>query len=261
MTTSIDIITPNFSLIAPDAKTHISAKALHEFLGVRRDFSNWLKARVEKYKFSLGIHFFRSPDLANRVSKNAGILMAVGNLDSPNLANQDSMHGGDRRSTNYILTINMAKQLAMVENNDMGLAARDYFIQCEERLHAIVENPIINLAIKLRAAGFEGRTLIGLCKTGLLPSALQPPPPVQPAPDNGIETLLTTFITELAVQSPGAKTTIRIIRDLFAAWLHSQGIETALSVQAMGKALNAINVPITKTPQGIPIVRGYTFSA
>ncbi|MCR2831326.1 antA/AntB antirepressor family protein [Acidithiobacillus ferrooxidans] len=40
-------------------------------------------------------------------------------------------HGGDRRSVEYHLTIDMAKQLAMVQNNERGRQARLYFIECD----------------------------------------------------------------------------------------------------------------------------------
>ena len=34
-----------------DGSQVVSARELHEFLGSRRDFSNWIKDRIEKYGF------------------------------------------------------------------------------------------------------------------------------------------------------------------------------------------------------------------
>lgn len=48
-------------------------------------------------------------------------------------------HGGNRRSIDYHLTLDMAKELAMVEKNDKGQQARRYFIYCEKQLHANAE--------------------------------------------------------------------------------------------------------------------------
>ena len=98
------------------------ARALHAFMHVKRDFSNWIKGRIRKFGFVEGVDFttvknLNSPDLVSE------------KLDSPNRANQ--VHGGDRKSIDYHLTLDMAKELSMVENNDMGRQARRYFIACE----------------------------------------------------------------------------------------------------------------------------------
>ena len=47
----------------------VDARELHELLGVGRDFSNWIKTRIEKYEFAEGIDFITnvcSPDLATK---------------------------------------------------------------------------------------------------------------------------------------------------------------------------------------------------
>ena len=36
----------------------------------------------------------------------------------------------------YFITLDMAKQLAMVENNEKGMQVRKYFIECEKQLNA-----------------------------------------------------------------------------------------------------------------------------
>ena len=54
-------------------------------------------------------------------------------FDPPNLANQNQ-RGGDRRSTDYHLTLETAKHIGMMERNDKGHEVRRYFIECERRL-------------------------------------------------------------------------------------------------------------------------------
>jgi phage anti-repressor protein len=88
-----------------------NARELHRFLSVGKDFSTWIKDRINTYGFEEGRDF---------------------QLDSPILGNQKG-HGGDRRSKDYHLTLDTAKELAMVENNEQGKAARRYFIECERR--------------------------------------------------------------------------------------------------------------------------------
>ena len=79
------------------------ARDLHTFLGVGRDFSNWIKGRIEQYGFVEGEDF--SPILAKST--------------------------GGRPGMEYHLTLDTAKELAMVENNDQGRQVRRYFIAME----------------------------------------------------------------------------------------------------------------------------------
>ena len=44
---------------------------------------------------------------------------------------------GGRPTNEYAISINMAKELSMVERNENGKLARQYFIQCEERLRSL----------------------------------------------------------------------------------------------------------------------------
>ncbi len=87
----------------------VNARELHQFLMVGRDFSTWIKSRIEKYGFVENEDF--------EVFPNFG--------ENPN---------GGRPTKEYAITLDMAKELAMVENNEQGRIARKYFIECEKRL-------------------------------------------------------------------------------------------------------------------------------
>ncbi|MBD5585302.1 MAG: hypothetical protein HDQ88_09490 [Clostridia bacterium] len=89
----------------------VDARKLHEALQVGRDFSSWIKDRIEKFNFIEGKEF------------------------SPVLGKTSNPSGG-RPTIEYEITIGMAKELCMVENNDQGKKIRRYFIACEERLQA-----------------------------------------------------------------------------------------------------------------------------
>jgi Phage anti-repressor protein len=127
----------------------VSAKQLHHFLGVGRDFSTWIKGRVEQYGFIENDDYvvFDSPELVNQSIKNKQI------------NKRETVRGGDRRSINYHLTLNMAKELAMIENNEKGRVIRKYFIRCEEHLKSIapaIQKKALNrLKARLKVADYS----------------------------------------------------------------------------------------------------------
>ena len=82
------------------------ARELHRFLGVGRDFSNWIKDRIKEYGY--------------QEDKDFEVFAETG-----------ENHTSGRPSIEYALSLDMAKELAMVEKNDMGRMARRYFIACE----------------------------------------------------------------------------------------------------------------------------------
>jgi anti-repressor protein len=91
----------------------VSARELHAFLEVKTRFNDWIIRRIVEYRLLEGIDF------------------AIINFDYSKMSNQK---GGDRKSQDYALTLNTAKELAMVENNEQGKQARRYFLWCEENL-------------------------------------------------------------------------------------------------------------------------------
>lgn len=107
----------------------VNARDLHHFLQVGKDFSNWIKDRIAKYGFVEGDDYVTN--------------------GSPVSANQNR-RGGDRRSIEYHLSLDMAKELAMVERNEKGKEARLYFIECERKAKAPALD--LNNPASLRAA-------------------------------------------------------------------------------------------------------------
>ncbi|MBB4287842.1 antA/AntB antirepressor family protein [Roseospira goensis] len=89
------------------------ARDLHAGLGVGRDYTNWIKGRIAKYGFREGVDF-----------------EIVEDLSSPDLA---SAKARPQKVQVYRLTLDMSKQLAMVENNETGRLIRRYFLWCEEQ--------------------------------------------------------------------------------------------------------------------------------
>lgn len=93
----------------------VNARELHSIMKVGKDFTNWIKDRIKKYKFV----------------ENEDYILTFAKI-------------GERRNVikhEYYVTVNMAKELAMVENNEIGRKIRRYFIEVEKRYRTIVETP------------------------------------------------------------------------------------------------------------------------
>lgn len=125
----------------------VSAKALHDALGVGRDFSTWLAGRINEYAFSEGMDY-QSDD-------NFNIRCLINEQYSP-VSGNNTKRG--RPEKDYLLTLGMAKELAMVERNEQGRAVRHYFIKCEEALSkaapAITRQYRAELKSRLKVASY-----------------------------------------------------------------------------------------------------------
>ncbi|HBM4058896.1 TPA: phage antirepressor KilAC domain-containing protein [Listeria innocua] len=82
----------------------VDARMLHEKLLVNTRFNDWISRMIGNYGYENGLDFYST------LSKTNG-----------------------RPSTNYFLTLDTAKELAMVQNNEMGRAIRKYFIEVEKQ--------------------------------------------------------------------------------------------------------------------------------
>lgn len=86
-----------------DVKT-VNARELHAFLDSKQRFADWIKGRIDQYGFVAGVDF---TDHKIMIGRNQQI--------------------------DYYISIDMAKELAMVERNEKGKQARQYFIECERQ--------------------------------------------------------------------------------------------------------------------------------
>lgn len=84
----------------------VNARDLHEFLENHDHFATWIRDRIKQYYFSEDLDFV----VIREVPKNSS---------------------GGRPAKDYHISLDMAKELSMVERNDKGKEARKYFIECE----------------------------------------------------------------------------------------------------------------------------------
>lgn len=99
-------------LVGEELKQTVNARALHKQLCVGKVFGTWITDKIAKYDFVDGIDFVTVEDLS--------------------FPNSGSSKSRPQRLKEYHLTVDMAKELAMVENNDQGKVIRRYFIEVEK---------------------------------------------------------------------------------------------------------------------------------
>ncbi|MCT6881300.1 MAG: antA/AntB antirepressor family protein [Snodgrassella alvi] len=103
-----------------------NARDLHKALQVGRKFATWITERIKEYGFVENQDFIA-------ISQNREI-------------------GFGRGKNDYHITLNMAKELAMVEKTEVGRQVRKYFIQCErERFIGIQHKALSHLISKEQA--------------------------------------------------------------------------------------------------------------
>ncbi|MDW5507479.1 antA/AntB antirepressor family protein [Pseudomonas lundensis] len=145
-----DINGNNFAAIVPvipgqiggrDASI-VSAKALHKVLGVGRVFASWFNARVEEYGFINATDYVESDPFDFRNQSTSIDQLTPARVFNPKRG---------RPEKDYLITLSMAKELAMVERNEQGRAVRRYFIQSEEALQRSAPEIASRLRRQLKA--------------------------------------------------------------------------------------------------------------
>ncbi len=104
-----------------------NAREIFYYLNSLQDYSNWIKNRINQYDF---------------------------------IENQDYIielvYTKGRPRKEYYVTLDMAKELCMVENNEKGRQARRYFIECEKRLKNLEQEKMQKLAFR-QSLGYKSQ--------------------------------------------------------------------------------------------------------
>lgn len=169
-----------------EKKRFVNARELHKWLNVGRDFSNWIKDRIEKYDFTENLDYFVSiPKFGNGYSakkiKNSESIAKFGkgfnaqkidkldafpgfgdgvyginnNMSSSIAKFGDGVYAqktgkvvdvktGRILPKDYIISLDMAKELAMVENSEIGKKVRRYFIKVEDDFKKVMQVAILD---------------------------------------------------------------------------------------------------------------------
>ncbi|EPD6418310.1 antA/AntB antirepressor family protein [Campylobacter coli] len=104
-----------------------NAREIFQFLNSLQDYSNWIKNRISHY------NFIENQDYIIEIVYTKG-----------------------RPRKEYYVTLDMAKELCMVENNEKGRQARRYFIDCEKRLKNLEQEKMQKLAFR-QSLGYKSQ--------------------------------------------------------------------------------------------------------
>ena len=101
-------------IIERDGRQLVIGRELHEFLEIRTKYKDWFRRMVE-YGFEEEIDFIR---VAQKRATN--------NLKNPVTTVID-----------HAISIDMAKEISMIQRTEKGKTARQYFIKCEKKLKEV----------------------------------------------------------------------------------------------------------------------------
>lgn len=97
-----------------DGSIAVDGRDLHDFLGVETPYTMWIN-RMMGYGFAENVDF-------SVFNKNV---------------NDDTAFGGTRKMKDHALTLDMAKELSMIQRTPKGKQARQYFINVEKKYNSL----------------------------------------------------------------------------------------------------------------------------
>lgn len=136
----------------------VNARDLWRNLDSKQEFSRWVQNRLkatmaeENIDYILVLETYKSQKISES-AENSLISEVVEFADNSNqevlentdkivdlasLSNQNK-RGGDRRSVDYIITLDLAKEFSMLEKNQNGKTMRRYFINFEKESRVKLE--------------------------------------------------------------------------------------------------------------------------
>ena len=106
-------------LIKINSNNTVSGRELHKFLEIGTRFDKWFIRMCE--------YWFNENDDFIRVAQKCPTL------------------GGTQTIIDYAITLDMAKEISMLQRTEKGKQARTYFINCEKKLKEVVKKPLTTL--------------------------------------------------------------------------------------------------------------------
>ncbi|ECT4084372.1 TPA: antA/AntB antirepressor family protein [Campylobacter jejuni] len=105
----------------------VNAREIYKYIKITSNFAEWINRRINHY------NFIENQDYIIEIVYTKG-----------------------RPRKEYYVTLDMAKELCMVENNEKGRQARRYFIECEKRLKNLEAEQMQKLAFR-QSLGYKSQ--------------------------------------------------------------------------------------------------------
>lgn len=131
----------------------VRARELYKELGISKNFGTWASKVIEKDKenfISWEIVESKNVEIQTIVSEHPKVLTGkyiaikfktkLGQFKNTNFKNKEF--------DDYIISLEMAKHIAMMSKTKKGEQVRDYFIQCEKELEEIRINAVKEVAMR-----------------------------------------------------------------------------------------------------------------
>ncbi|UKH19830.1 antA/AntB antirepressor family protein [Actinobacillus pleuropneumoniae] len=175
----------------------VNARELHQKLENGKQFSDWIQHRISKYGFTENLDFIGVHQIVNVESGFFGLRQ--------------------KEIKEYHITLDMAKELCMLERSELGQKARRYFIQMEKE------------ALQARQ----------------LPQVLPAKNTVEISTDKYIELLETqNQLLKQVVKPQRYKLRLTADEKRHILSLHQQGLTTGQIVQQTGRSESAVRTVI-----------------
>lgn len=99
--------------VTKDGQQVVSGRELHEFLEIKTPYTQWFD-RMKDYGFV----------------ENQDFVLVSQKCDTQRVSGQKGM----AIFVDHAISLNMAKEISMIQKSDLGKQARQYFIECEKQL-------------------------------------------------------------------------------------------------------------------------------
>ena len=113
-----DLLQISTSIIGTEKINSVNAREIHQYLNVKTRFNDWIKRAIEKYDFLENVDY----------SKMSRVIKVGDAID-------------------YIVSLDMAKELSMLENNEKGKETRKFFINFEKQARNVITSQSNEIAL------------------------------------------------------------------------------------------------------------------
>ena len=210
----------------------VNARELHAAIGSERKFADWAKYKIAKFGFKEGVDF--------EVLK-----VSPRNVKNPI---------GGRPAKEYILTLGVAKELSMVENNELGRKIRNYFIDCERQVIADLQKQAAQAKLAQQQKAIPVPAPVAFDKNHLVPGPYSNiTEKLKAAGQNDL------YIVAVEGQNGVSIRTVSCMAEIRETWAN-EGTRDILVSQPMPHALKAVLLTVSALQTDFAVLKDGVFA-